>query len=94
MDTYSLGIIFFEMCHAPFSTGMERHKVLVELRKPDIHFPSTFDPNKPQGQVIQLLLDHNPHQRPSAIELLQNSLLPPKMEDEELQEVGVEVLVE
>jgi len=88
VDTYSLGIIFFEMCHPPLSTAMERHKILVELRKADICFPPTFDPSKPQGQVIRLLLDHNPHLRPAATQLLQNSLLPPKMEDEELQEVN------
>ena len=88
VDTYSLGIMFFEMCHAPLSTAMERHKILVELRSPEISFPPTFDPDKPQAQVVRLLLDHNPHRRPSATELLQNSLLPPKMEDEELQEVS------
>jgi translation initiation factor 2-alpha kinase 4 len=32
VDIYSLGIIFFEMCHPPLQTGMERIKVLTSLR--------------------------------------------------------------
>ena len=39
VDLYSLGIIFFEMCH-PFSTGMERMMVnwtIVELTPVDSH---------------------------------------------------------
>ena len=39
---YSLGIIFFEMCHKPFTTGSERIKVLGDLRLPDIVKPE-FD---------------------------------------------------
>lgn len=31
-DMYSLGIILFEMCHQPFSTGMERVETLQLLR--------------------------------------------------------------
>ena len=27
VDLYSVGIIFFEMCHPPLSTGMERIQV-------------------------------------------------------------------
>lgn len=32
MDLYSLENIFFEMCHLPFSTGMERVEQLATLR--------------------------------------------------------------
>lgn len=39
VDIYSLGIIFFEMCHPPLSTGMERVKILNALRQPDIVLP-------------------------------------------------------
>lgn len=50
VDIYSLGIIFFEMCHKPLSTGMERVKVLLNLRSEDIILPpeldETFDLNK------------------------------------------------
>jgi translation initiation factor 2-alpha kinase 4 len=39
VDIYSLGIIFFEMCHPPLLTGMERIKVLSSLRLPEIVLP-------------------------------------------------------
>ena len=32
VDIYSLGVIFFEMCHPPLTTGMERIKILSALR--------------------------------------------------------------
>lgn len=32
--------------------------------------------------VITRLLDHNPDERPSALELSQSNLLPPRVEDE------------
>ncbi len=32
VDLYSLGVIFFEMCSPPLATGMERIKVLTDLR--------------------------------------------------------------
>ena len=32
VDLYSLGITFFEMCYKPFTTSMERVKVLGNLR--------------------------------------------------------------
>ena len=45
---YSLGIIFFEMCHPPTSTAMERHKMLLDIRKTDIKLPDmqTRSPNQ------------------------------------------------
>lgn len=47
VDLYSLGIIFFEMCHRPFSTGMERVELLAAIRSPKITIPSYMqtDPN-------------------------------------------------
>lgn len=39
VDIYSLGIIFFEMCHPPLTTGMERIKVLSSIRLPEIVLP-------------------------------------------------------
>ena len=50
VDIYSVGIIFFEMCHPPATTAMERHKMLVEIRKKEINFPPSFDKEK-QTQV-------------------------------------------
>ena len=40
-----------------------------------------------QVEVIQRLLTHDHHSRPSAKDLLQSHLLPLKMEDEQLEEV-------
>ena len=39
VDVYSLGIIFFEMCHPPLNTGMERIKVLSSIRQPNFVLP-------------------------------------------------------
>lgn len=39
LDMYAFGIITFEMCHRPFTTGMERDKILNELRN-NRHIPS------------------------------------------------------
>ncbi|KAJ4467220.1 kinase-like domain-containing protein [Lentinula aciculospora] len=81
-DMYSLGIVFFEMNYA-FSTGSERIFVLERLRKTDIQFPATWDPLRTrQREIISWLLQHEPDHRPSAIELSQSSLMPPRMEDE------------
>ncbi|KAG6846835.1 hypothetical protein H0H93_011507, partial [Arthromyces matolae] len=41
-DMYSLGIVFFEMNYT-FSTGSERIRVIEDLRKPGIFFPSDWD---------------------------------------------------
>ncbi|KAG0215957.1 hypothetical protein BGX28_007183 [Mortierella sp. GBA30] len=87
VDMYSLGIIFFEMCY-PLATGMERAMTLRNLQKPEIIFPKEFPMDKmgAQAQVIRLLLNHNLKERPNSLELLQSDLLPPKMEDEYIQE--------
>ncbi|XP_064390621.1 eIF-2-alpha kinase GCN2-like isoform X2 [Halichondria panicea] len=94
VDIYSLGIIFFEMCHAPLATAMERHKVLVALRRREIVIPDSMDRDEMEKQieVIRWLLSHNPHDRPTSKQLLQSPLLPLKMEDEELQEVLLRTL--
>ncbi|KAG0224647.1 hypothetical protein BGW42_004971 [Actinomortierella wolfii] len=87
VDMYSLGIIFFEMCY-PLSTGMERAITLRHLQQPEIIFPEGFPMEKmaAQAQIIRKLLNHNVKERPSSLELLQSDLLPPKMEDEYIQE--------
>lgn len=59
MDIYSLGIIFFEMCHAPLVTLMERVKILTDMRKKDIIFPDSFDQIKLDKQVCPV--EHVPH---------------------------------
>jgi hypothetical protein len=39
VDMYSIGVTFFEMCHKPFTTGIERQKILEKLRSPEIVIP-------------------------------------------------------
>lgn len=57
---YSLGIIFFELCHPPFTTGMERQKVIQDLRMPDIVFPKTFNTELKQVYLhVQCVLDYH-----------------------------------
>lgn len=51
VDLYSLGIIFFEMCYKPLPTGMERVKILGNLRLPEIKFPEDFNQYELQNQV-------------------------------------------
>lgn len=47
-----MGIIFFEMCYKPLPTGMERVKILSNLRLPEINFPEDFDQVELENQVI------------------------------------------
>ncbi|XP_040575688.1 eIF-2-alpha kinase GCN2 [Lepeophtheirus salmonis] len=90
VDIYSLGIIFFEMCYHPLKTGMERIKILTDLRSEEIIFPSDFDEHvmEQQGFLIRWLLNHDPMQRPSSFELLQSDYLPPpQVEEAEVREL-------
>ncbi|KAH9923827.1 uncharacterized protein B0H18DRAFT_1013542 [Fomitopsis serialis] len=81
-DIYSLGVVFFEMNYT-FSTGAERIAVLEDLRKLGIFFPISWQPHRArQRRIITWLLQHNPNDRPTALELSQSSLLPPRLEDE------------
>ncbi|KAI9217821.1 hypothetical protein BC828DRAFT_417807 [Blastocladiella britannica] len=88
VDMYSLGIIFFELVHPPFTTGMERFMLLRDLRSPEIEFPPSFPGGKssPQGQLICWLLSHDQTKRPTSLELLHSHLLPTAIEDEYIQE--------
>ncbi|KAL0961127.1 hypothetical protein HGRIS_006101 [Hohenbuehelia grisea] len=81
-DMYSLGIVFFEM-NFSFSTGSERIVVIEGLRKEDIVFPTTWQPQRHrQRQIITWLLNHDPRKRPTALELSQSPLMPPRLEEE------------
>ncbi|KAJ8457370.1 hypothetical protein ONZ45_g18339 [Pleurotus djamor] len=73
-DIYSLGVVFFEM-NFFFTTGAERIAVIENLRKPSHAL-------LPSQIVITWLMQHDPNDRPSALELSQSSLLPPRLEDE------------
>ena len=63
--------------HTPTPT-----KYTQNLRKPEIVFPRDFDMREraAEAEVIRGLMDHNPKNRPSALELLNNKNMPPKME--------------
>lgn len=41
-DIYSLGIIFFELCHPRFETDMERAKMIGNIRKINFNLPCFF----------------------------------------------------
>lgn len=79
VDLYSLGIMFFEMCYHPM-LGMERARVLEEVRKPRPALPSDFDSGTAQAEIILSLVVHNPKDRPSSAALLQSDKLPDEME--------------
>ena len=65
VDIYSLGIMFFEMCYRPLTTGMERVKILSNVRKESIELPEDFDEiERPKEvHIIRWLLNHNPSLR-------------------------------
>ena len=48
---YSLGVIFFEMCHPPPSTEMERQQLLTALRKDQPELPTLFSEYKMKKKV-------------------------------------------
>ncbi|KAG8989771.1 hypothetical protein FRB90_002076, partial [Tulasnella sp. 427] len=85
-DMYSLGIVFFEMCWPPFQTSSERIEVLNKLRMPTVIFPEKWQDRERQRTIITKLLQHNPAQRPSALELSNSSLLPEQEEDAYFEE--------
>ncbi|CAK9814660.1 eIF-2-alpha kinase GCN2 [Anthophora quadrimaculata] len=90
VDIYSLGIILFEMCYKPLTTGMERIKVLLNLRLKETVFPSEMQQADMSRQIhiLRWLLNHDPSQRPTAQELLSSEYLPPpRLEETELQEM-------
>ncbi|KAH9846907.1 Serine/threonine-protein kinase [Lenzites betulinus] len=81
-DMYSLGIVFFEMNYF-FKTESERWDVLLGLRNANVIFPNDWDARRSrQQQIIRWLLEHDPEKRPTAMELSQSPLLPPRLEDE------------
>ncbi|XP_040191400.1 eukaryotic translation initiation factor 2-alpha kinase 3 isoform X1 [Rana temporaria] len=72
VDIFSLGLILFELLY-PFSTGMERVRILTDIR--DLKFPALFTQSYPQEQNMVLhMLSHNPSERPEAEEIIENPL--------------------
>eukprot|EP00850_Spirogloea_muscicola_P013114 SM000087S23396 [mRNA] locus=s87:428700:439817:+ [translate_table: standard] len=85
VDMYSLGVVLFELWH-PFSTAMERAVTLSELKKKGT-IPSSWSARNPQvAELVQWLMDAKAGNRPTASQLLQSKLLPPRMEDEALND--------
>lgn len=77
---YSFGIVFLELWH-PFSTGMERHIVLSDMKQKG-ELPSDWVAEFPeQASLLRRLMSPSPSDRPSATELLQH-VFPPRMENE------------
>jgi eukaryotic translation initiation factor 2-alpha kinase 4 len=87
VDMYSLGIIFFEMCH-PLRTAMERDQVIRKLREKQHTLPADFQASDKalQGSIILSLISHRPSERPSSAELLRNGKLPLQIEDDSIKE--------
>nr|GEX49592.1 eIF-2-alpha kinase GCN2 isoform X1 [Tanacetum cinerariifolium]GEX51228.1 eIF-2-alpha kinase GCN2 isoform X1 [Tanacetum cinerariifolium] len=84
-DMYSLGIVFLELWH-PFSTGMERHVVLSDLKKKG-ELPSDWAAEFPeQALLLRRMISLSPSDRPSATELLKHAF-PPRMESELLDNI-------
>ncbi|XP_052872416.1 eIF-2-alpha kinase GCN2 [Anopheles cruzii] len=96
VDLYSLGIILFEMSSTPLATGMERVKTLMDLRSDRVRLPEAMLSDgrwARQVQVIRWLLNHDPHKRPTAEELLSSELVPrTRLEAEEIQDVVRHIL--
>ncbi|KAG8734066.1 hypothetical protein FRC11_012669 [Ceratobasidium sp. 423] len=85
-DLYSLGIVFFEL-NFPFATASERVSVLTQLRHQSIQFPSAWPEAKQrQRKIIEMLLEHDPDRRPSALQLSRSEYLPETLEDEYVKE--------
>ncbi|KAJ1309999.1 hypothetical protein OPQ81_006755 [Rhizoctonia solani] len=85
-DLYSLGIVFFEL-NFPFVTASERVSVLTQLRLQSIQFPSAWPEGRHrQRKIIEMLLEHDPDKRPSALQLSRSEYLPETLEDEYVKE--------
>ncbi|KAF8070961.1 GCN2 [Scenedesmus sp. PABB004] len=86
VDMYSLGVVVFELWH-PFSTAMERAVLLRELREAG-KLPPAWEAAHPQvARLVRWLMAAKPAARPSAREVLQSDLLPPRLEDEALTDL-------
>lgn len=83
VDMYSLGIIFFELCH-PLKTAMERGQILQSLRQKEHTLPLEFQSSdkQAQGEIIKALINHRPSERPSSNELLRSGKIPFKIDEQ------------
>ncbi|GAW82641.1 serine/threonine protein kinase [Plasmodium gonderi] len=72
-DIFSLGVVFFEMFHEPFSTLMERSIVLSNLLKGI--YPEYIKSDQKNFQFLSKLLAINPKERSCAYSLLHENFL-------------------
>ena len=86
-DIYSLGVIVFEMVHPPFTTNTERYEVLCRLHGQDIVIPPDVFHDEKLERMTRRMLSHDYNSRPSAEELSGSDILPPRLEEEQLQEL-------
>ena len=81
VDLFSLGLIFFEMCHVSIKTEQEKASIFIPLRN-ERTFPDSFDKmaKEKQMNVIIKLLDKNPDKRVPLKTLLSSAegFLPPE----------------
>jgi serine/threonine protein kinase len=83
-DIYSLGVIFFELWH-PFSDVQDRIQCLSKLK--DGSIPPHFAASHPrQWKLITTMMKKCVSERPTATAILQSDLLPPRMEDDFLND--------
>ena len=83
-DIYSLGLIFFELWY-PFRTNYDRIEQLTKLKEGVV--PGKFAESHPrQWKLISSMIQRNLQDRPTATILLQSDLLPPRMEDDFLND--------
>eukprot|EP00798_Chlamydomonas_sp_ICE-L_P001600 gene1601-32989_t len=86
VDLFSLGVIVFELFH-PFSTGMERVVMIHELRELG-RMPDEWENEHPNiAKLVRWLMSPNPAERPTAREVLRSDVLPPRVGDEQLQDL-------
>ena len=71
VDVYSLGLILFELL-VPFSTQMERIKVLSDLREKK--FPSHFL-SREEFPVLSKMLSHDPDERPETHQVQETAFM-------------------
>ncbi|XP_019626481.1 PREDICTED: eukaryotic translation initiation factor 2-alpha kinase 3-like [Branchiostoma belcheri] len=73
VDIFSLGLIFFELLH-PFSTQMERVRILLDVKKQRLPLPFV-EKNRAEANFVRWLVSHDPSLRPSATEIMNSPLL-------------------
>ena len=79
-DMFSAGVILYEMCNPPFTTGMERVEKIKALR--NIGVASLKDDKYVEEKVkhlLSLLVDKNPSTRYSASQILASPHMPPRL---------------